>query len=246
MAHYYHRDGTLHEQVPTKSKPGQFRDVTIKDARKLGLFPSATTVMQIVSKPGLDRWSVEQGIRAAIAEPYSGEDEDEYILRAYLRSQEYRNYTADFGTAIHNAICNLLGGRRAEKLDHILAPAIADKFCSWLDKQGYTVVATERTVVNEGLRLAGTIDLQLMKDGKKILADLKTQDFSKRPNVYKEHRWQLALYDAILEGWADERHIFYVSRSEIGLVSCEVCVNPSEDDEVAMAVYGLWRKVNKW
>ena len=231
-----------------KTRPGEMRATTIKDARELGLFPSVTTVLQLISKPGLDSWRIEQGIRAVLAHPFDGDDLDEYISRMLLRADDERNRAADFGTEIHNAVCNMLGGQRHENPDtpYILAKPIAEGVCEWLARNGYEVVATEQTVV--GKEYAGTIDLRAYWHGKRVLCDFKTSEFSakKGPNSYAEHRYQLAGYDSLLENWAEERHIIYISRSEIGLVVAKPCVEPSHDDLVWEALWSLWTRINRW
>ena len=51
--HYYTRDGS-----PAYTTNG--RGTTLRDARKLGLKPSVTTILQVVDKAALTSWLVRQ------------------------------------------------------------------------------------------------------------------------------------------------------------------------------------------
>jgi hypothetical protein len=59
-SHYYRRDGTPCHTQPNKSKPGETRPTTLKDARALGLLPSVTSILDVLSKPQLEDWKLEQ------------------------------------------------------------------------------------------------------------------------------------------------------------------------------------------
>jgi hypothetical protein len=251
MAHWYSRSGELISEIAMTTKAGM-RPTDIRDARKLDLVPSVTTVLDVVDKPSIRQWSHEQVVKACISEPYldSQDTEQDYTSRILAKADEYRRYTADFGTEIHNQVCRMLGGamRPVNEMTFLTAKPIAERVCEWLRENDYEVIDTERTVVNEDLGLAGTIDLRSLRHGKKVIADFKSNEFeteSKCP-FYREHQWQAALYDCILDHWADERHIIYVSRKKIGLVVAKVCTEPTKNDEAALAIYEAWKKVNSW
>ena len=57
--HWYDRDGKAVFEVP-KAKGGGMRATTIADARKLGLYPSVTTVLGVLDKPQLTDWKLAQ------------------------------------------------------------------------------------------------------------------------------------------------------------------------------------------
>ena len=63
-SHWYFPDGTPLHQVPRADGKGS-RPTSLRDARKLGLFPSVTNVLSILAKPGLEAWKQEQAILAA-------------------------------------------------------------------------------------------------------------------------------------------------------------------------------------
>ena len=52
-SHYYWRNGDSCRELPLKTDPSRTRKTTIKDARKLGLVPSVTTVLKAKNSPAL-------------------------------------------------------------------------------------------------------------------------------------------------------------------------------------------------
>ena len=43
-------------------KNGKERNTNLRDARKLNLVPSVTTILDVAAKPGLVNWQINQGI----------------------------------------------------------------------------------------------------------------------------------------------------------------------------------------
>ena len=104
--HWYRADsGEPCYQVPNASKPGEFRNTTLKDAKKLGLVPSVTTVQGILEKPQLIRWKVKQAILASLTMPRpSGMSDDDY-LDALIDDANRQSIDAmGLGTKVHAAI----------------------------------------------------------------------------------------------------------------------------------------------
>lgn len=70
MSHWYTKAGDPMHYVPNGSKPGELRETTLRDARKLNLFPSVTTVLKIIDKGDiLLKWSLRQALYAALVHP---------------------------------------------------------------------------------------------------------------------------------------------------------------------------------
>lgn len=247
MSHWYNAAGQLFAEVPNKSKPGQMRDFTLRDARSHPepLFASVTTVIDgVLRKQSIEEYQVSQIIKAA--QDYGTSDVP--FLR--MKAEEARRYAADFGTAIHNEICAQLGGSRVNRnLSYMMAPAIAQRVVQWLHYEGYNILETEKTVVNPTLGLAGTIDLQAEWREKRVIVDFKSRDFTARETVqpYKEHGYQVAGYDLILNGWAEERHILYISRNDL-LADPQrvICGDPERDEKIMLGLWNLWKLINKY
>src|SRR5512135_1346216 len=100
-------------------KNGTERPTTIRDARPRGLFPSVTTVLRLLDKPGLTRWLCDQHVLAALTLPRAdGEDEATWLARVRTDAQEQARKARERGTEIHAAIEKLYRG--------VFAPDYAD------------------------------------------------------------------------------------------------------------------------
>lgn len=98
--HWYTKTGEAAYTVTGKN--GQERNTTLKDARKLGLVPSVTTIIGEANKYGLNKWIQEQVLLAALTLPrIDGEPEQEYINRIITDSQEQAKKARERGTQIH-------------------------------------------------------------------------------------------------------------------------------------------------
>lgn len=184
-----------------KVRPGEWRDPDLRDARKVGALPSVTTILSLLDKPGLDKWRVTQGIKAAWdagAEAgfnQSGESGPN-IPELLQKSEEYTRWTQDFGTATHWWINQKLKG--SDEIPPMMAGAeeVADGVLEWCAKEGYSLDHTEHRFVRPDLGWAGTVDLMGTVHGRPCIIDLKTQEPPLTP--YLEHALQLAGYDYAL------------------------------------------------
>lgn len=103
--HFYMPDGTPFYDVPNKSRPGELRSATVRDALKVGAEPSVSTVLKAAAAPQLTRWFVEKALESAIRlERLPGESPEEFKARALADSQEQSAKARDDGTALHGAL----------------------------------------------------------------------------------------------------------------------------------------------
>jgi hypothetical protein len=88
-----------------KAKDGTDRPTTLRDARKLNLVPSVTTIMSVAAKPGLEAWKMNQMMMAALTLPRApDEPEADFIDRIQKDAKEQAKMAAERGTAIHEAL----------------------------------------------------------------------------------------------------------------------------------------------
>lgn len=196
--HWYTRDGQPCYEI--KGANGAMRAATLRDARKLGLLPGVTTILNEAAKPQLERWKVRQGILAALTLPREdGESLDAFAERAMRDSEEQAKAAADRGTAIHDAVERHYRGLVVAPdmrpfVDGIVG-AINDKF-------GELVEWTpEATFGSDLLGYGGKVDLHAGTiNGCGIVVDLKGKDgvaeavAAGKPLAYDEHAMQLAAY----------------------------------------------------
>jgi hypothetical protein len=100
--HWYTRDGEPAYEVPAAK--GGMRPTTLRDARKLNLVPSVTTIIRCAAAPGLELWKANQLMMAALTLPRrDGEAEKDWLSRVVQDSKEQARKAAARGTAIHAA-----------------------------------------------------------------------------------------------------------------------------------------------
>lgn len=208
--HWYTREGAPMYTVEA-AKGGQ-RNTTLRDARKLNLVPSVTTVLNVAAKPALVQWMQRQVLLAALTLPRRpDEPEDDWVARIVDDSKEQGRAAADAGTDIHASIQNFYeGGPVTKHSDQIsgCTKTITETF-------GLHGWIAERSFAHE-LGFGGKVDL-FSPDG--VVIDIKTKDFSdpNKVEAYDEHLMQLAAYRVGL-GMPQARCAnVFVSRSVPGL-----------------------------
>ena len=101
--HWYDKQGNGVHTVPNKSKPGASRNTTVTDARKMGLFPSATNILSVMEKPQLVAYKVNQAILSALTLPrMEGETLDDFAIRVADDSEQHAASAAALGTLCHS------------------------------------------------------------------------------------------------------------------------------------------------
>ena len=190
--HWYTPQGT--SAYTTIGKTGE-RPTTLRDAKKLGLLPSVTTIIGVANKgEGLQRWMQEQAILAALTLPrLEGEEEGVWLSRVMKDSKATGMEAAMRGTAIHNIIQGYF-----EQMYLPEKPAYLDAIDDALKHHfGNQPWLSERSF-GHPLGFGGKCDLmakQINGQGTGFIVDFKTKttDLDK-VDVYFEHELQLAAY----------------------------------------------------
>lgn len=207
--HWYTRKGGVAYEV--EAAKGGLRPATLRDARKLGLVPSVTSIIRCAAAPGLERWKQDQVLMAALTLPKKpDEPEAEYIARIVRDSQEQGKKAAERGTAVHAAIQGAFEGEAtpSEYRVHVDATLIA--VCDWVDAQW----TAERSFAHP-LGYGGKVDLSCDQ----AVIDFKTKEFGPNDKLktWDEHAMQLAAYREGLGIPNAKCAIVYVSVSNPGL-----------------------------
>ncbi len=182
-SHWYMQSGEPFYTVPNKSKPGESRKPTLRDARKIGALPSVTNVLSILAKPGLDVWKREQAILSALTLPRrNGEDDHTFAHRVAEDSERESELAADFGTRIHRHIADYLNGK-APKFYEPTDKPFFDGWVKWWE-------ANQSNLDN-------------------CVVDWKTQNYGDKDAVfYEEWLWQLAGYGFLVDELPhNKRHV---------------------------------------
>lgn len=230
--HWYRQDGT--PQYTVKAKDGGNRPTTLRDARKMDLVPSVTTILKVAAKPGLEQWKLEQMLLSALTLPrISGEEEHVYVARIVADYKESGKQAAEKGTRIHESIESWFNGKRdVEHKQTAMAfeEAIFDHFKTHPDQPWLT----ERSFADP-MGYGGKVDLYCKPDEHApvgIVLDAKSKDFGPDDKVdaYDEHLMQLAAYRHGLGVPHARCANVFASRTHPGLIKV---VEWSEQDLVA-------------
>lgn len=221
--HWYDRQGNSVYEVP-RAKGEGMRPTTLGDARKLGLIPSVTNILQVAAKPGLEAWKAKQILEAALTLPkLPDESLDDYATRVIEDSKAQGRKAAERGTELHTAIETFIQGDVQwpnSWLPH------CEKVAGTLIQYGVDLFkgATEHSFASP-LGYGGKIDWH----SDEIVIDFKTKVTVAgiKRLAYDEHCWQLAAYGVGIEGPPRPRLINVF----IGVDDCEVRIHewPEED-----------------
>jgi hypothetical protein len=245
-SHWYSLEGEACHQI-AKAKGDGMRNVTVTDARKLGLFPSVTNILSVLAKPGLDKWKLQQVAKAAFNRPPDGKESAEYFTDRIIESAfDQVVDAADFGSRIHDALEKIFEG---EPVEEELLPYVQPTL-DWKREKGLTFTHREITLVNAGEGYAGRCDVIAQgKKGQLVILDYKTRKTKEGEKIttYDGQGMQLAAYAVAHWGEAMLDKVtaanVFISTTEPGRM--EVC---KHDDLVSewhafKAACLLWRKM---
>jgi hypothetical protein len=195
--HWYTKDGSPAYTI--NSKTGE-RATTLRDARKLGLLPSVTTIIGVLSKgAGLDAWKQQQVLLSALTLPkLPDEPEADWLARVIKDSKETGRKAADRGNDIHAVIESFY--------DNVLAdwPPYVRKVEQTINEYfGNQLWTSERSFAHPD-GFGGKVDLSSRMDRVSgwdgAIVDFKTKETSlDKVDIYFEHTLQLAAYRRGLE-----------------------------------------------
>jgi hypothetical protein len=225
VSHWYNKAGEAVFEVP-KVKGGM-RKTTIADARKMGLYPSVTTVLGILDKPQLGDWKLEQMALAAFNSPANGSEPFEvYHQHLLTKAFEQVSDAADLGTAIHAALESHFQGQPIEAgMDTYVEPV-----ARLIEREGISFNEHELRLVNAQVGYAGTTDAVISKAGQTGILDFKSR--KTKPGVactpWETEPLQIAAYGVAKFGHVPEIGAnVYISTTEKGRV--EICWHSYED-----------------
>jgi len=198
-SHWYRSDGSACHEVPYADPKKGMRATTLRDAKKMNLYPSVTNILQMKAKPGLDVWKLEQAILSTMTLPKKeGESLEDFSARIDKDMNSEAAAAAAWGTAIHEQIeeFNRTGAfpGTGEILDFV------EGYEVWYRQNVLEVIDVEASVISEH-GYAGRVDIHcLLKDGRRAIVDIKSQRLKGKPKpvFYKEWAMQLAAYAAPL------------------------------------------------
>ena len=223
--HWYTREGD--PMYTVEAAKGGMRATTLRDARKLNLVPSVTTVLNVAAKPALLQWMQKQVLLAALTLPkIDSETEEQYLDRIINDSKEQGRLAADAGTDIHAAVQAFYEGTvYRDHEEHVkgCVKAISGHY----GDRGWIC---ERSFAHDA-GFGGKVDMHVpASEGfEGIVVDIKTKEFTDPADVkgFDDHLMQLAAYRVGLGIQNAQCANVFVSRSRPGL---SVLVEWSQED----------------
>lgn len=191
-AHWYTVAGVAQHTVIGAN--GEERSTTLRDARKMNLLPSVTSILNVISKPGLEFWKQEQAILAALTLPrLDGEDTDKFAARVVEDMEAQVEKAASFGTLIHAGIEDINSRGSAASFPPEIERWM-DSYAAWRNASLIRYLGSEEVAVGDGY--AGRYDLLAEHAEHGVcLIDFKTQNMKGgKPNFYDAWCSQLAAY----------------------------------------------------
>lgn len=195
---------------------GKERKTNLRDAKRLGLVPSVTTILDLIAKPSLENWKINQALNSALTlQREKGETFDAFIYRCKVDSKKAGKEAAERGTKIHAMIEKGFLGTSTNK------PYKAIK--NYLDEHypNEEWIAEDSFCADQGY--GGMIDLY-SKSG--IFVDFKTKDNLKGKDpkrlVYDNHAMQLSAYAQGCGFDNPQRVSIFVDRKYTDLIACYV------------------------
>ena len=191
--HWYTKSGEPCYEVP-RAKGDGMRPTTLRDARKLGLVPSVTSVLQILARPGLDAWKQNNILLSAATAPHDAQTlgADKWAELVLSDAREQAEKAMQLGTDIHADIEGYLsfGDTPIEKLHGEFTVSVIEEMISRGMLQNWK---SEKSFAHP-IGFGGKIDFY----NDEWLIDFKTKAFIEedisKGLAYPEHVYQLAAY----------------------------------------------------
>jgi hypothetical protein len=243
--HWYSRAGQpAYEQITAK---GGLRATDLRDARKLGLVPSVTTVLSVVAKPQLEKWKRDQVLMAALTLPRrDDESEADFLRRVAIDSEAQAKAAAEEGTRIHDAIEAYFKEGCPSSSPYIAHVRAVRAELSRLFPDVTDWAAEKSFACPEGY--GGKVDLHSPSAG--IVVDFKGKDgdFTDGKKLAYDQHWQLAAYQ---RGLCLPRSVcanIFVSRTHPGKVASHVwsVEQVLEGWDVFAASLALWKALKRF
>jgi len=243
-SHWYRADGTPVHKLPTADGRGE-RSTTIRDAKRLGLYPSVTSILSILAKPGLEKWKLDQVALACLRIPKTPEESEDYWCgRVRNAAFDQVEAAASLGTMIHGALELAMNG---EAYSADMRPYV-EPVMRWKESTGIEIVERELKVVNHDHGFAGTADV-LFRYGQNGIGILDYKTRKTKPGekveAYDNQAMQLAAYAATYWGEENVSRVLaanvFISTTEPGRVEVVKHESLVRDWLAFVMVAALWR-----
>lgn len=145
-------------------------------------YVSVTNVLKVLDKPALRYWFGREVYRAMVIDPTLQEAE------ALAKPYDVSDIAKSRGTTIHSIVESYkTTGKQITPPDEF--KGYAEAFYSWVNDYKMTILEHEKTVFDEVVKVAGTLDLLCKNNGDTWVIDVKTGK-----DIYDEAFLQVSAY----------------------------------------------------
>lgn len=247
MHAYDPKTGEPVHQVPYADPNRGMRDTTLRDVKKLGLYPSVNEYLNIIAKPWLSSWQVRTAISNCYNNPRKmDEDESIYLGRISDISTKAGEEIMGFGTEIHAQIeAALKGGEYTH-------PEIVNPVLELFADNNWKILELETVILSKEYPYGGTADVVYSAENEYGIIDFKTCKDATKPFANKSYVMQIAMYHMAEHGFIGEKaagYNIFISRDEnIGAVKAVRydCDDLSAAWEAAKSAIKLWQYTNDY
>lgn len=158
-----------------------------------------TSIINVLSKPALMFWAVNQSIDFMRTNLRPGKSLDEIQIKDLLENAKRahtikKNRSADTGTMIHEWVekflkAGLTGKPLPKKPVNKEMKNAIDGFIKWIKENDVKFLASEQKIYSKKYRYAGTLDIEALVNGKRTIIDIKTSKA-----IYPEMLLQASAY----------------------------------------------------
>lgn len=245
MSHYYGLDGESRHDVVGAN--GKIRPTTVADARKLGLFPSVSTVKETGVSYGLLDWMMNLLLDQSIENPFHPHEYDsieEYKKRIFSKYHQIKSQPAEKGNEIHSYMDEWYKSGKIVNEQYVtpVLECLNNKF-------GKDVIWVSEASFVSPLGYAGRVDLHSKTHN--IVVDFKTKDKEdiKSIKAYDDQKMQLSAYQEGL-GLSKEtkRYNCFISTAKGHEGECNLVEAKDHDKPWAMflALFEFWKIRNNY
>lgn len=263
MGHFYTPAGEPCYQVLYADPRKGMRDTTLGDAKKLGLYKSVTTVLDLPVKPALIRWKLEQ-IRLAIttADLQPADGSKWWWSEVIKESEKIGKESAARGAVLHDLLEGYYKSDGIINTDkdnfEFINPVVEfmhERFpgVQWISEESFS---------SRQYRFGGKVDLYSPQG---IVLDFKTKATSdiKKMIAYDQHGMQTAAYavglaennkirtcDNLMSNLhiasCVQRYNLFISTEQPGLLNLTESVDFERDWGMFQALNTYWNLCNKY
>ena len=205
--HWYKADGSPCHRLPRAGGDG-LRPTTLRDAKRLRLFPGVTSILGIFAKPQLDKWKMRQVALASMClDRTEGESDDYFADRIIEEAFAQVEQAADLGSRIHEALEKHFEGVPVPDDLTVYTRPVFD----WKEAKQLEFVERELCLVNKAHGFAGTMDVAC-RYGREGMGAIDFKTRKTKPGVevmpYDGQAMQIAAYGATYWGEGNLPRLF--------------------------------------